>query len=154
MMADANKFAKANPQSKGVLWFGYSGHGTSVLKKFGENTGSEEDDHDEAICPVDFRKLPRNDGFIKDNDLHKNIVKKLPHNFEMMAICDACHSGTMFDLPYDYEEDTMNPQNSIKQRSMHDPDDEKTPGKFVYLSGCKDDQTSKDLTWRNADGTF
>ena len=74
--------------------FFYSGHG---LRQPDFNK-DEDDGFDETICPVDFRKA----GLILDNDLNSLIVRPLKHGVTLHAIVDACHSGTILDLPNVY----------------------------------------------------
>ncbi len=61
------------------------------------------------------------------------IKKNLKPNASLIILCDCCHSGTMFDLKYNYNEDT----NIVK--------DVDQPGKVYYISGCRDSQVSLEL---------
>jgi hypothetical protein len=64
-----------------------SGHGYSV----NDVSGDEMDHHDEAINVGET---------ILDDQLYDRLVKKMPCRGLLMT--DTCHSGTMFDLPYVY----------------------------------------------------
>eukprot|EP00914_Ancora_sagittata_P020491 GHVO01040451.1.p1 GENE.GHVO01040451.1~~GHVO01040451.1.p1 ORF type:complete len:382 (+),score=63.42 GHVO01040451.1:37-1182(+) len=76
------------------LFFHYSGHGTRTK----DLDGDEEDGYDEAICPVDFDKA----GLIIDDDLFDITVKPLPRGCRLTILMDCCHSGSAFDLPYNF----------------------------------------------------
>ncbi len=71
----------------------YSGHGYRLKDK----NGDELDGYDEQIVPVDFRSK----GFISD-DLIFSILSKLNKKTKLYFILDACHSGTITDLPFIY----------------------------------------------------
>lgn len=74
------------------LVFHYSGHGSQQR----DYRGEEADGYDETLCPLDFQK----NGMIVDNDINEALVRPLPSGVRLHAIIDACHSGTMLDLPY------------------------------------------------------
>ncbi len=107
------------------LWLSYSGHGSYVT----DTNGDENDGRDEALCPVDFATS----GFIVDDFVYENLVCKLPQSATLFSIMDACHSGTVYDLPYLYTQTyTTNNTNN------------KHVATVVSISGCRDDQTSAD----------
>lgn len=91
------------------LFFSFSGHGTKVV----DVSGDEEDGFDGAIRPSDYKTA----GDILDDHLY-DIVKDLPVDSRLFALFDCCHSGTMLDLPYNYDvtkfEITMKPCNSTQ----------------------------------------
>ncbi|KAG5565358.1 hypothetical protein RHGRI_001304 [Rhododendron griersonianum] len=74
------------------LLFHYSGHG-SRQRNF---SGDEVDGYDETLCPLDFETQ----GMIVDDEINATIVRPLPHGVKLHAIIDACHSGTVLDLPF------------------------------------------------------
>ena len=74
------------------LVFHYSGHG-SQQKNY---TGDEVDGYDETLCPSDFESQ----GMIVDDEINATIVRPLPQGVKLHAIVDACHSGTVLDLPF------------------------------------------------------
>lgn len=74
------------------LIFHYSGHGSQQI----DYSGEEPDGYNETLCPVDFETQ----GMIVDNQINDIIVKPLPHGVRLHAIIDACHSGTVLDLPF------------------------------------------------------
>lgn len=78
------------------LVFYFSGHG---LRQPDFNN-DELDGFDETICPVDFVQ----EGMIFDNDINITIVRPLKQGVTLHAIVDACHSGTVLDLQYVYDQ--------------------------------------------------
>jgi Caspase domain len=68
-----------------------SGHGYTAR----DRNGDEIDGKDEYI----------NVGFqIKDDDLYERIIlKNNVKGVDIILMSDTCHSGTMFDLPYEYD---------------------------------------------------
>lgn len=121
-----------NAKKGDYLFFSYSGHGSYVL----DRSGDEDDYYDETIVPLDFDK----NGQIVD-DWFKSMVNLLPAGSKMFAILDSCFSGTAFDLKYlikqqGSETNTYTFQESKKYSS--------TKAEVVMLSGCRDNQTSID----------
>ncbi|KJA16551.1 hypothetical protein HYPSUDRAFT_47266 [Hypholoma sublateritium FD-334 SS-4] len=84
----------AGARKNDVLFFHYSGHGRQIADK----DGDEIDSLDEVLVPVDYKR----NGYILDDKLHEVLVKGLPEGCRLTALIDACHSGTMLDLPYNY----------------------------------------------------
>lgn len=74
--------------------FYFSGHGLRQPDFYED----ELDGFDETICPVDFKT----EGMILDNEINDSIVRPLKKGVTLHAIIDACHSGTILDLPYVY----------------------------------------------------
>ena len=74
------------------LVFHYSGHG-SQQRDF---SGVEADGLNETLCPLDFRYA----GEIIDDELNHILVRPLTQGVKLHAIIDACHSGSVMDLPY------------------------------------------------------
>lgn len=74
------------------LVFQFSGMGAQVP----DEDGDERDGMDEAICPMDSCQQ----GPILDDEINEAIVRPLVPGVKLHAIVDACHSGTVLDLPY------------------------------------------------------
>ncbi|KAE8661951.1 Metacaspase-2 [Hibiscus syriacus] len=74
------------------LVFHYSGHGSQQK----DDNGDEVNGYDETLCPSDFESQ----GMIVDDEINATIVRSLPHGVKLHAIVDACHSGTVLDLPF------------------------------------------------------
>jgi hypothetical protein len=122
------QYAVNNPTNPVQLVIAYSGHGTYMK----DTNNDEEDGVDEALCPVDYSSK----GFIVDDDLNQRVLTKLPANAQLVMLIDACHSGTMGDLKYNYNIDGLG---SVKVSNS-----KSTMADIVMVSGCTDSQTSAD----------
>ena len=113
------------------LFMHYSGHGTSVSDS---SSGSidERDGADEAICPCDYDTA----GVILDDELHQILVLGLPAGVKLRVVFDSCHSGSCLDLPYRFLHVGYYKENN---NVVH--------ANVVTISGCKDPQTSADLSY-------
>eukprot|EP00252_Welwitschia_mirabilis_P015738 TRINITY_DN3487_c0_g1_i3.p1 TRINITY_DN3487_c0_g1~~TRINITY_DN3487_c0_g1_i3.p1 ORF type:complete len:336 (-),score=-14.25 TRINITY_DN3487_c0_g1_i3:77-1051(-) len=118
------------------LVFHFSGHG---LQK-PDLKGEEFDGYDETLLPVDFRY----NGVIVDNQLNALLVRPLPPGVRLHALVDACHSGTVLDLPYvcllngdgkAMWEDHSPPNGAFKGTQG---------GEAISLTSCADEQTTLD----------
>lgn len=74
------------------LIFHYSGHGGQQR----DHSGHEADGMNETLCPLDYRHA----GEITDDEVNHMLVRPLPQGVKLHAVIDACHSGSMLDLPY------------------------------------------------------
>ncbi|KAM7478980.1 hypothetical protein LguiA_027193 [Lonicera macranthoides] len=99
----------------------------------------EHDGFDETICRVDFKT----EGMILDNEINDTIVRPLKKGVTLHAIIDACHSGTILDLPLIYNikedkwDDNRPPSGVYKGTSG---------GLAISFSACRDDQLATDTT--------
>lgn len=131
----ALKWLVEDSESGDSLVFYFSGHGLRQpdLKK------DERDGFDETICPTDFMK----EGMILDNDIHSIIVSPLKQGVKLHSIVDACHSGTILDLPYIYN-------SNLKKWEDNSPPSgiwKNTRGGWVIsISACEDDQEAADTS--------
>lgn len=119
-----NELNKIKTLEISKLWIHYSGHGSYIR----DLNGDDKDGRDECICPVDYDQ----NGFIVDDEL-AIIFGEYPANMNIIVIFDCCHSGTALDLKYLYTGKTYVKQNNNKFKAQ-----------IVFLSGCKDNQTSAD----------
>ncbi|KAM3682854.1 hypothetical protein ACJW31_12G102600 [Castanea mollissima] len=118
------------------LVFHYSGHGSQQRNY----TGDEIDGYDETLCPLDFQTR----GMIVDDEINETIVRPLPPGVKLHAIIDACHSGTVLDLPFlcrmdrtgRYVWEDHRPRSGVWKGT--------SGGEVISFSGCDDDQTSAD----------
>ncbi|GKD97592.1 metacaspase-1 [Tanacetum coccineum] len=125
-------------QAGDSLVFHFSGHGSQQRNY----TGDEIDGFDETLCPMDFVTQ----GMIVDDEINATMVKPLPHGVKLHAIIDACHSGTMLDLPFlcrmdrngRYTWEDHSPQSGIFKGT--------NGGEVISFSGCDDDQSSADTS--------
>ncbi|KAF3445621.1 hypothetical protein FNV43_RR10797 [Rhamnella rubrinervis] len=120
------------------LLFHYSGHGSRQRNY----NGDEVDGYDETLCPLDFETQ----GMIVDDEINATIVKPIPHGVKLHAIIDACHSGTVLDLPFlcrmnrsgQYVWEDHRPRSGVWKGT--------SGGEVISFSGCDDDQTSADTS--------
>lgn len=81
-------FQLVTSASKGdILVFQYAGHGTYAPDHNGDE-GAENDRHDEALCPVDFRAGQ----LVLDDDLGQ-LWDLLPEDVSLTIFFDSCYSG-------------------------------------------------------------
>lgn len=152
-----------------LLFFHYSGHGTSIP----DHSGQEEDGKDEAICPLDCMQEPWPNRLIVDDVLNEQFFGRLPDGVRLVCVFDCCHSGTMTDLEFQRNLTvTMYPGDDVEDTQMRylppPPEMLQTlqsieragvysrPGvtetvmlgrKMIWtISGCQDHQTSADAT--------
>jgi metacaspase-1 len=111
-----------------TLFFSWSGHGSQIDDKNGdEMLNNDTKGKDDVLCPCDYE----NNGFIIDDEL-RLCLEKLPSKAKFRAIVDACHSGSMFDLPFIVKNNEF-----IKIEKVLNCD-------CLSISGCRDSQTSCD----------
>ncbi|XP_068649990.1 metacaspase-1-like [Aristolochia californica] len=120
------------------LVFHYSGHGSRQRN----HNGDEVDGYDETLCPLDFETQ----GMIVDDEINATIVKPLPNGVKLHTIIDACHSGTVLDLPFlcrmnrsgQYVWEDHRPRSGVWKGT--------NGGECISFSGCDDHQTSADTS--------
>jgi hypothetical protein len=117
----------ANAQSGDLLFVLYSGHGSYILDK----NGDETDGRDEMIITSDLKG-------IVDDDLKAIIQTNLKKDVTLFAMFDSCHSGTILDLKYQYL-DILNYDTFTENDKQLE-----TLGNVLMISGCTDAQTSAD----------
>jgi hypothetical protein len=116
--------------------FTYSGHGSSIS----DLTGDEMDKRDELIFTIDSQ-------YVLDDELNKIIKNNLKPGVKLFAMFDACFSGTILDLKYNYLDSDNN------NNSTTNPNVLETSGQVIMISGCTDKQTSADASI-NTNGTY
>ncbi|KAJ6672127.1 METACASPASE-1-LIKE [Salix viminalis] len=120
------------------LVFHFSGHGSQQK----DSDGDELDGYDETLCPTDFET----EGMIVDDEINAVIVRPLSHGVKLHAIIDACHSGTVLDLPFlcrmdksgDYVWEDHRPRSGAWKGT--------SGGEVISFSGCDDDQISAETS--------
>jgi hypothetical protein len=113
------------------LWVHFSGHGSQVR----DVDGDEKDGLDECFIPADYKLT----GVLRDDDF-VNIFNNFPKYTKIFCVFDCCHSGTMLDLCYEYE---LNSLNHVFKTEKYFKYNNCTPS-IVMISGCRDTQTSAD----------
>lgn len=127
--------------SNSRLLLQYSGHGTSLSDQRTKispsaNPNDEKDGKDEALCPVDYNQ----GGFLVDDMIRYFLINRLPAGCKLYFINDSCHSGTAADLAISYEIDYRTGTYKV----ITDPIEKPVQGTVIYISGCRDNQTSCD----------
>jgi hypothetical protein len=149
---DGLKWLVNKAKSNDRLLFHFSGHGSQIVDKDGDEL---KDRKDEIICPHD---MDWDGTFITDDDLGK-IFSALPKGANLDVFLDSCHSGTgtrdmaaIRALPFElsFKPRFLPPPADIAARA----DDEDmevrkllrgtNPLNHVLFSGCRDNQTSAD----------
>ncbi len=136
-----------------VLFFYYSGHGSTVK----DGDGDEKDGRDEVLVPNDYVK----NGVITDDWLYTNLASKVTGGVTLWGFTDCCHSGTMCDLKYN-----LVPNCTVRPGMPRDPYNTKNwtdvfttslerkdplVGNVTFISGCQDPQVSNE---RGGQGVF
>ena len=119
-MASLAAWTRWNPRAR--CWFHYSGHGGQTI----DWDGDEEDGKDECLFPVDYRAA----GSLRDDEVAQILRHGLSQDASLVAIVDACHSGSMFDFKHVYSAGATEACDALPQH--------------ISISGCRDDQTSAD----------
>lgn len=115
-------------KSGDVLFFHYSGHGSQIK----DTNGDDDDGLDEVIIPSDYFS---NKNIIIDDEIKAILQANLKEGVKLFVMMDCCHSGTIFDLKYNYD---TNWNQVINNKSNE------TTGDIVVISGCSDPQISFD----------
>eukprot|EP00526_Cylindrotheca_closterium_P006754 CAMPEP_0113648858 /NCGR_PEP_ID=MMETSP0017_2-20120614/25941_1 /TAXON_ID=2856 /ORGANISM="Cylindrotheca closterium" /LENGTH=746 /DNA_ID=CAMNT_0000561155 /DNA_START=110 /DNA_END=2346 /DNA_ORIENTATION=+ /assembly_acc=CAM_ASM_000147 len=86
------KFA-SECQPHDAAYFHFSGHGGSVP----DESGDETDGMDETLHPLDHLQA----GEILDDEVYEEFILHLRDGVTLNAVVDSCHSGSVFDLPFE-----------------------------------------------------
>ncbi|KAI9329507.1 peptidase C14, caspase domain-containing protein [Zopfochytrium polystomum] len=128
-----------------TLFFYYSGHGASVQ----DFNSDESDGLDSCLVPLDYQT----NSVILDDWLFENVAQKVVSGAKLYCFTDCCHSGTMFDLKYNFtcksQCKTTNPSSynssdwsDVFALSMENS--KEISGSVCLFSGCLDAETSAD----------
>ena len=135
------------------LWFSYSGHGSNQRDSLSKRK-DETDALDETIVPLDYKTA----GQIIDDDL-RDIVDSVPAGVRITWISDSCHSASIVDLPYGYEDASIcrkRPQPktyvsddwATKTTTSKFKQYKDTAADILVISGCRDNSVSSD-SWED-----
>lgn len=146
------------PEGKREFHFHYSGHGSQVrdvdehppTMQNGQLTMQrpedaamyrrpEEDGLDETMVPIDYLRA----GQITDDTFYNRLVVPLRGTGARgVVFLDMCHSGSALDLPYSWNLDGDQAELQSDGKFHTNEDD----ARIVMISGCRDSQTSSDVT--------
>lgn len=115
----------------------FSGHGTQTWDKDSDET----DRLDEILCALDY---PR--GYLKDDEIFDTLVSKV--QCPVFMLFDCCHSGSAADLKYKLR------QEYNKNRFIPSGKDSENKYYQIMISGCRDDQTSADASFKDENNKF
>ena len=114
-----------NATSGDVLFFYFSGHGSYTY----DRNNDETDGKDEMIISSDLQGVLDDEvKFILSNNLKRDVT--------IVGLFDSCHSGTMFDLKFNYL-DSNNYDKYTENNRVSECN-----GNVIMISGCMDAQTS------------
>jgi len=121
-----------NSKAGDILFFYYAGHGTYIR----DINRDETDLRDEVLFSSDLQN-------VVDDELKSIIEQNLPREVTIIGMFDACYSGTMFDLRYNYL-DSNNYTNSSNDTRVS-----QWEGNAITISACMDRQTSTEQYIKN-----
>ncbi len=114
-------------KSGDLLCFFYSGHGSYIL----DRSGDELDGRDEAIVSLDMN-------VVTDDELKAIIQQELKEGVTLLGIFDSCFSGSILDLKYMYN-DSLNFDKYTEYDKNLD-----SKGNVICLCSSNDNQTSSE----------
>jgi hypothetical protein len=116
-----------NSKAGDILFFYFSGHGSYTY----DRNNDEVDGKDEMLISSDFQG-------VLDDELKSILQNNLPREVTIFGLFDSCHSGSMFDLKFNYLDSTnynsYNENNKVTE----------CQGNVIMISGCMDAQTSSE----------
>jgi hypothetical protein len=121
-----------NAQSGDILFFHFSGHGSYTF----DRNGDETDGRDEMIISSDLQG-------VLDDELKNILSNNMKREVTIFGLFDSCHSGTMFDLKFNYLD-----SNNYDKYTENDKVSE-CNGNVIMISGCMDSQTSAEALINN-----
>jgi len=127
-----SRFTRLGSRDKPILFFHYSGHGSQVR----DRNGDEKDGIDETICPLDFSTA----GMITDDIIRSELAVQVPIEGKLIALIDACHSESSFDLLWTVK-NGLDGSFTLSRVGSYIP----TVGDVSIISGCQDFDTSADI---------
>ena len=86
------QLAEENSACNVQVFIAYSGHGSYL---YNNNINESKKG---IICPVDYE----HQNYITGEDFNDNFIFRLPKNVKLLALMDACFTGTELDLRYNY----------------------------------------------------
>jgi hypothetical protein len=111
--------------------YGFKNENIMILTESDQN-GDEKDGYDECLVTSDNYGLT-------DDELRSELINRVRADCKLFCLVDACHSGTMMDLEYKYNQNT---------RKMVHENKHSTKSNVWALSGCRDDQESADAEFK------
>lgn len=137
ILSRLNSLSQDSIQGERNFVIQYSGHGSNSP----DQNGDERDGRDEFLVSSDI-------ALISDDEL-SSILRNFHPDSRILLIADACHSGSIFDLPYNYStincpDDAENEVQSIEESGFFKENKLPFEQKIIAISGCTDAQFSTD----------
>lgn len=104
-------------RDKAIIY--YSGHGFQIV----DTNRDETDGRDECI-------YLSNAGYFSDDEF-RSMISVVPSGINILCLFDCCHSGTIFDLPFQFKELIIQRINKTYFNAN-----------IICISGCPDDKVS------------
>lgn len=114
-----------NAKAGDIIFFYFSGHGSYMY----ETNSDELDKKDEMIISSDLQG-------VFDDELKSILSTYMKREVTVVGLFDSCHSGTIFDLKFQYL-DSSNYENYTENDRVTECN-----GNVLMISGCMDSQTS------------
>ncbi|KAF5444183.1 hypothetical protein F2P56_036679 [Juglans regia] len=152
------KWLVKDSKSGDSLVFFFSGHCVQCVVRHDEvphghsknnmlivnSTRSTETSHDH-VCLVDCTGK----GMIPNSYINSTIVRPLKEGVTLYAIVDACHSGSILDLKYEYNQQSIKAEERWIEKKSDDnqskADQKATNGGLaICLSACRDDVNTRE----------
>jgi hypothetical protein len=114
-----------NAKSGDILFFYFSGHGSYTI----DRNGDESDKRDETIFSSDLQN-------VLDDELKTILSNNMKREVTIIGLFDSCHSGTMFDLKFNYLDSSNYDKYTENDKASE------CNGNVIMISGCMDAQTS------------
>ncbi len=111
------------------FWFSYAGHGGAIPDK----NQDEKDGQDECFMPMDYKTT----GVILDDEIH-TILASFHKQSRIMGLIDACHSGSLFDLPYQSTYESSGLKHWTNQQTVW------SGPEVLLLSACQDQELASE----------
>ncbi len=135
-----------NAVSGDRIFFGYSGHGTTSPN----TNGTELSGRDQILIPIDAKSISQ---CIMDDELNSICRNNISAGVNMFGLIDACYTGTIFDLKYNYMTDAVTTNNTFSI-TVNPSINVIGKGQIMILSGSKDDQKSADASVKDGSVTI
>jgi hypothetical protein len=124
------------------LFFYFNGHATFI----DDSTihPDERDGKDEIITTIDYNPETGQPNYLTDDILKTLITNNLATGVTLTCLIDACNSGTILDLKYNYERIVI----------ISNPASVETNGQVILLSSSRDNQLSGEALITDNGKTF
>jgi hypothetical protein len=132
---DSMKWLVADARKGDQFFLHYSGHGVQIADSKADKADGGTA---ESLAPVDYKTA----GLLYDREIYDLLCPALPADCRLTALIDCCHSGDVMNLEFAWQwDDGKREDGEFVRRPRPD-----IPGDILVISGCKDEQTSADVS--------